>query len=233
MLIGSRQKLNSLSVLPDMEINGTQLNRVKSTKSLGVLIDGNLTWSNHINAISKKISSGIGSIKRLSHCVPPATLHNIYHGFVQSHFDYCSVVWGNCAKTLSDKLQRLQNRALRVLTHSSYDADAIQLFKELGWDNLETRRQKLKAEMVYKSLNGLAPNYLFSKFIQRSDVITSYNLRDSDNKLAIPLPRTNYYKNSFGYSGAVLWNSIPSAARKATSLTNFRRLLINSDTVFM
>ena len=41
--------------------------------------------------------------------------------------------------------------------------------------------------MVYKSLNGLAPNYLSSKFIQRSDVITSYNLRDSDNKLAIPL----------------------------------------------
>ena len=87
--------------------------------------------------------------------------------------------------------------------------------------------------MVYKSLNGLAPNYLFLKFIHRSDVITSCNLRDSDNKLAIPLPRTNYYKKSFGYSGAVLWNSLPSAARQATSLTNFRQLLINSDTAFM
>ena len=54
------------------------------------------------------------------------------------------------------------------------------------------------------AVDGLAPNYLSSKFIQRSDVITSYNLRDSDGKLAIPLPRTNYYKNSFGYSGAVL-----------------------------
>ncbi|CAH3169821.1 unnamed protein product [Porites lobata] len=97
----------------------------------------------------------------------------------------------------------------------------------------ETRRQKLKAEMVYKSLNGLAPNYLSSKFIQRSDVITSYNLRDYDNKLATPLPRTNHYKNSFAYSGAVLWNSLPSAARQATSLTNFRRFLINSDTAFM
>ena len=41
MLIGSRQKLNSLSVLPDLEINGTQLNRVKFTKSLGVFIDEN------------------------------------------------------------------------------------------------------------------------------------------------------------------------------------------------
>ena len=87
--------------------------------------------------------------------------------------------------------------------------------------------------MVYKSLNGLAPNYLSSKFIQRTNVITSYNLRDCDGKLAIPLPRTNYYKNSFGYSGAVLWNSLPSAVRQATSLTSFRRLLINSDTAFM
>jgi len=75
--------------------------------------------------------------------------------------------------------------------------------------------------MVYKSLNGLAPNYLSSKFIQWSDVITSCNLHDCDNKLAIPLPHTNHYKNSFGYSGTVLWNSLPSAARQATSLTNF------------
>ena len=45
MLIGSRQELNSLSVLPDLEINGTQLNRVDFTKSLGVLIDENLIHS--------------------------------------------------------------------------------------------------------------------------------------------------------------------------------------------
>ena len=44
--------------------------------------------------------------------------------------------------------------------------------------------------MVYKSVNGLALNYLSLKFIQRSDVITSYNLHDSDGKLAIPLPCT-------------------------------------------
>ena len=80
MLIGSRQKLNSLSAFPALEINGTQLNRVNFTKSLGVLIDENLTWSNYINAITKKICSGIGSIKRISHCFPPATLDTIYHG---------------------------------------------------------------------------------------------------------------------------------------------------------
>ena len=54
MLIAPRQKLNSLSVPPALEINGTQLNRVNFNKSLGVLIDENLTWSNHINTIAKK-----------------------------------------------------------------------------------------------------------------------------------------------------------------------------------
>ena len=52
-----------------------------------------------------------------------------------------------------------------------------------------------------KSLHGLAPEYLGSKFKRRK---TIYNPRDSKNKLNVPLPRTNYYENSFGYSGAIL-----------------------------
>ena len=73
----------------------------------------------------------------------------------------CSVVWGSCGKVLSkyNKLQKLRNRAACVLTFSNYDADDLQLLKKLNWDNLETRRQILKAEMVYKSSNGLSPHY--------------------------------------------------------------------------
>ena len=51
-------------------------------------------------------------------------------------------------KTSRDKLQRLQNRAARVLTNSNYDADASILLNDLGWQNLETQRQIYKAVMV-------------------------------------------------------------------------------------
>ena len=71
--------------------------------------------------------------------------------------------------------------------------------------------------MVYRSLHGLAPNYLSSKFERRED---AYNLTNSENELNVPLPRTNYYKNSFSYSGAILWNSLPCSFRKAESLGN-------------
>ena len=82
--------------------------------------------------------------------------------------------------------------------------------------------------MVYKSLNCLAPDYMSSKFIVRSDLFNSYNLRDSENKLAVALQRTNYYRNSFCYSGAVLWNNLPTDVRQAKSLNVFRKLLTSS-----
>ena len=74
--------------------------------------------------------------------------------------------------------------------------------------------------MVYMSLNGLVPEYLSSKFVKRNE--TRYSLRDSVNKLFVPFPRTNFMKNSFTYSGAVLWNSLPCHVREAKSLSQFK-----------
>ena len=65
-------------------------------------------------------------------------------------------------------------------------------------DILSTQRRKQKAIMVFKSLHGLTPGYLSDQFTNRNDV-TNYSLRDSENKLAVPLPRTNFLKNSFSY----------------------------------
>ena len=130
---------------------------------------------------------------------------------------------GNCGKTLFDRLQKLQNRAARVLTFSSYDADANRLIRQLDWKDLSTQFQIQKSIMVYKSLNGLVPEYLSSKFVKRNE--TRYSLRDSVNKLFVPFPRTNFMKNSFTYSGAVLWNSLPCHVREAESLSQFKRLV--------
>ena len=163
------------------------------------------------------------AIKRVRQFVPPATLHLIYKALIQPHFDYCNVVRGNCGIKLAAKPQKLQSRAARALTFSKYDADASQLFENLNWKNLSTQRDIHKASLVFKSLNGLAPEYLSSKFIGRSNT-TPYTFRDSANKLTIPQPRTNYLRNSFRYSGAVLWNSPPQTLRQAESLSNFRSL---------
>jgi len=83
MLIGSRQKLNNLPFLPSLNVNDVPLNHSQCSKSFGVLIDENLTWKNHVDALSKNIASGIGAIKRINHCLPSTALHNVYYGLVQ------------------------------------------------------------------------------------------------------------------------------------------------------
>ena len=104
-------------------------------------------------------------------------------------------------------------------TFSGYDASADPLIEILGWQKLESQRSFHKAVMVYKSLNGLAPEYMRSMFIYRDTV---YSLRDAEGKLNIPKPRTNYLKNSFSYTGAVLWNSLPAGLRQAKTLESFK-----------
>jgi len=97
-------------------------------------------------------------------------------------------------KTLATKLQKLQNRAARILTFFSYDANVDDLFKILGWKKLDVQRKIQTATVVYKSIYGLAPAYLRSQFTNRSD-ISSYTLRDCEGKLAIhALSYTHFLK---------------------------------------
>ena len=104
---------------------------MSTSKSLGVDIDGSLSWECNINEISKKIASGISAIKRIRYFLPFEILLNAYNFLVQPHFDYCDGVWRNCSKNLSSKLQKLQNHAAHVLTFSNYDCSTSELFQNL------------------------------------------------------------------------------------------------------
>ena len=153
-------------------------------------------------------------------------LLNVYNSLVQPHFDYCSVVWGNCSKNLSSKLQKLQNRAARVLTFSNYDCSTSELFQNLKWSKLVHQRAVSKAIMMHSIVNNTAPEYLTSRFVRRCD-LTSYNLRENEYKLAVPQPRTEFYKRSLSYSGSVLWNGLPLEVRQLTSPSIFKGKLID------
>ena len=127
--------------------------------------------------------------------------------------------WRHHTRRHVAKLQKLQNRAIRVITKSHYYSSATALRGKLGWDNLCTRRKKQKLKLMFKTLNDQCPEYLKGLFKPFS---TGYSLRNSDNKLALPNPRTDFLKRSFSYSGAHLWNSLPSDVRAIRSYTNFR-----------
>ena len=168
----------------------------------------------------KKVSSCIGALKRVRPFVSMHTAIKIYKALIEPHFDYCSAVWDGLTQQLSEKLQKLQNRAIRVITKSSYDTSSRLLLTSLGWNNLSSRRAKQKANLMYKCINNLAPAYLCNLFLPR---IPSYDFRNAKKKLLLPKPRTDYLKHSFSYSGAILWNNLPEEIRTSNSLAFFKR----------
>jgi hypothetical protein len=92
----------------------------------------------------------------------------------------------------------------------------------LHWNNLSLRMKKFKANLMFKILNGKAPTYLQELFSVRG---IGYNIRNSEMRLNVPKPRTDYMKKSFCYSGAVLFNSLPQDIRKCQSLPQFKKAI--------
>ena len=128
MLIGSRQRLaTTIGHSLIVQIKGHEIDRVPHTKSLGVYIDQNLSWSKHVNETAKIISSGIGALKRLRPFICEQTAILLYRALIEPYFDYCCPVWDGLNNELADKLQKLQNRAIRFITKSDYYSSATAL----------------------------------------------------------------------------------------------------------
>ena len=124
------------------------------------------------------------------------------------HFDYYSPVWDCLSGYLSGKLQKLQNSAARIITKLPFDTSSTYLLSTLDWERLFLRRKKQKALTMFKTMNGHAPVYLQSLFSQHHSV---YNLRDSEGKLTLPKPRTNYLKEASLTAGLCYGITCPNA----------------------
>ena len=88
MIIGSRQRLNAQCEEIDISIDDRTINRVDHTESLGLTIDAQLSWSKHVDEISKKVSSAIGALKRVRTFIPTDVAVQIYNALTLPHFDY-------------------------------------------------------------------------------------------------------------------------------------------------
>ena len=164
-------------------------------------------------------------MKRVRPFISIDTAILIYKSLILPHFDYCSTVWSGLGQDLSDKLQKLQNRAARVITKTGYESRSSDLLSELGWDKLATRREKQKATLMFKTMSKLVPDNIQNLFEKRK---TQYNLRNQESALVLKKPRTEYLKKCFSYSGAKLWNGLSSPLKKAKTVSQFKKTLKTS-----
>ena len=154
MILAMSVKIKALDYSLIIELNGKPIACAAETPSLGLIIYEALTWEPYIQLLSTKIASAISAIKQ-ANFLPKKSLVTIYQSLVESRLRYCNTVWGNCGETLKDKLQKLQNRAARVVTKTKYGSmEPDVLLKNLGWLNVQQLIDLDTASMVHKAINN-------------------------------------------------------------------------------
>ena len=135
-----------------------------SSKYLGIHLDKNLKWNEHVDKLCSKVNRSISGLKQARDYVPSDVLNTIYKSLIQPVFDYCDVVWGNLDQGLATKLQKLQNRAARIITFQGYDVRSAQIRKQLNWEELASRRQTHLSLLMYDKVNRSVSSYLSDPF---------------------------------------------------------------------
>ena len=111
-MLFSRQNIE----LPDVfKILNKKIDRVKEVRFLEVIVDEKLNWSAHIKTLKSKMSRYIGILCKIKKLLPIQAKMQIFQSLIQSHLNYCSIVWGFTAKSNIESLFRIQKKGIRAI----------------------------------------------------------------------------------------------------------------------
>ena len=91
-------------LLPRLPIKMHKVERVKSIKFLGVLLDENLSWKDHIKYIENSVSKNIGLLYRAKLFLDKNLLLTLYYSYIHTYFNYTNLLWGSTNRTNLKKL---------------------------------------------------------------------------------------------------------------------------------
>ena len=198
----------SSKTVEDIAINLGEQRVVRSEKCvkvLGVWIDCKLSFTEHLSQLCKKASRQLNALSRISRFLDTSSKVIIYNSFIRSNFEYCPLVWHFCGKTNNNKLEKINERALRIL-YKDYESTYRDLLQYGNTSSiLESRNRNITLE-VLKCIKGISPPCLRALFELKQ---FSYSFRNSV-KLVQPMKKTSTYGlRSLSYLGAKLWNDLP------------------------
>ena len=125
-------------------------------KYLGVIINENLTWSDHIDYFSTKVNQRLGILRRIKHLLPIRIRELYVKSTILPVLDYSDIVWGDKHnKTTMAKVQLLQNKAAKLILNKAKHFSSTEAINQLDWLVLSERRWQHRHIIVFKCMHGL------------------------------------------------------------------------------
>lgn len=216
--IGKRNTVSTYTMNGDS--GPVNIEKVNQEKDLGVIVDKNLKFRDHIMSKVNIANRNVGIIFRTFTYLDSEMFLNLYKALVRPHLEYASQIWTPLYKKDKITIENVQRRATRLvrsISHLSYE----NRLRELGLPTLEYRRERADMVQVYKIFNGIdkiEPDKLFTLASHRTT-------RGHSFKLFKPRARLNTRRQSFSNRIVDTWNSLPDTVVRAPSLNSFKSRL--------
>ena len=191
-----------------IKINGNRLYSSPSVKYLGIIIDENLSWKNHLNELTKKLSRANSMLCKVRHFVDKPTLRSIYFSIFSSHLTYGSLIWGQKGSPNRVQIESLQKSAIRIMSFSPFRSHTASLFPELAILKFKDHITLMDCMLVYDHIHNNLPPAISNLFKKTSEVHFYPTRNNEHGKLSIPIIKTSKYgKYSIVYQCVMNWNS--------------------------
>ena len=185
---------------------GLQVHNSSHTKFLGLIIDDSLSWKDHIDQMKPKLNSACFVIRSLQAMMDTETLKMIYFAYVHSIMSYGIIFWGN--QLYSDKIFKIQKRAVRIITNSRTRDSCRKLFQRL--EILPLYSQYIFSISMFVVKN----KHLYNT----NNQIHSFHTRHKTN-LHQPIANLTKYQKGVYYSGVKIFNNLPKEIKDLTNQT--------------
>ena len=212
------RKRNSVQP-PQLILNDTPLEQVKTFKSLGVLLSSELSWFVHVESICTKALKLIGLLyRRFYGNVNQQSLYSLYTTLVRPHLEYAAPVWDPHLIKDITKLENVQKFALKMCS-KQWDLGYQDLIELSQLPTFRNHRLYLRLCTHYKIIHGyfyFPPSVFVSKVCRHNPSLPL---------LYQPFAHTNTFQSSFALSTVSVLNHLPHDALTAHSITSFKFLV--------
>ena len=209
----------------ELRLGNMILKQVNCCKYLGIIIDNNLTWLEHINYIYNKIIKFTSIFYKIRHILPYKVLMTIYFAFVHSHLLYGIEIYGNTYRGYLNKLIVLNNKLLRILQNAPRNTPVPDLytnFNTLTIPDLHIFQILVLIHKFFYHKQNLP--VIFTSYFMENFLLHKHDTRNSDN-LHLARCKTSYGLKTVKYKGSSYWNQLPNDLKLTTSLNSFKSKL--------
>lgn len=207
-----------------VKINNVEKESVRQYKYLGIIIDDKLKFKENVDYICKKFGMKIGILARLRKNIDYVTCVNIYKTVTAPNLDYVSTILLNCNAGEFDRLQKMQNKAMRIILRVSRRTSVKEMLSVLCFLSVKQRVMYNVMILVYKIKNNLVLKYFDNMFKFVKDV-HRYSTRGK-NDFRLPAVNKENSKKTLFYRGIEVFNELPCELKSEICLKKFKKELI-------